>query len=258
MTALLETQAQFRAAITGTPAAALLSGLRAPARTVDRLDIYRRHHRESFRRHLRGRYPTVEWLLGTDRLVELADLTLWRAPPRAPSMAEYGAELIATIRDRTNDIPAYVAEVAQIDWTLGSLSVSIAQQPLPIACLAGIDPSHLSRLRFSLQPGLAFIRSDWPVDDLIHLRLAERMPASLTFDPRAISLQLRGARGTFSLSRLPPGAFAFRSSLARGETLAEAATRGAGAEADFDLPRTLADLFAEGLVIHSSGDDTHV
>ena len=148
--------------------------------------------------------------------------------------------------------------MAQIDWTLGSLSVSIAQQALPIACLIGNDPSRLSRLRFSLQPGLAFIRSDWPVDDLIHLRLAERAPASLTFDPRAISLQLRGARGAFSLSRLSPGAFVFRSSLARGETLVDAATLGAGAEANFDLSRALAELFAEGLVIHQSGDDRHV
>jgi hypothetical protein len=258
MTALLDTQAQFRAAITGTARAALLSGLRAPASTVDRLDIYRRHHRESFRRHLRGRYPTVEWLLGTDRLVELADLTLRRAPSGSPSMAEYGAELIAVVREGDTDIPPYVADVAQIDWTLGSLSVSIAQQALPIACLAVIDPSRLSRLRFSLQPGLAFIRSDWPVDDLFHLRLADRTPESFTFDPRVTALQLRGARGEFSLSRLSPGAFAFRSSLALGETLADAATRGAVAEAEFDLSRALADLFAEGLVIHSSGDDRHV
>ena len=87
MPSLSETQAAFREAVTGAPPEALLARLRAPADPVLRLDIYRRHHRESFRRHLRGRYPTLEWLLGTEpprgtRRCNAPPVTTTRAQPR--------------------------------------------------------------------------------------------------------------------------------------------------------------------------------
>src|SRR6476660_5313543 len=97
MPSLSDMQAAFRDAVTGGPVDGVLASLRCPAEPKARLDIYRRHHRESFRRHLRGRYPTLEWLLGTDRLVAIADETLRLSPPRAPSMAEYGQELVEAL-----------------------------------------------------------------------------------------------------------------------------------------------------------------
>ena len=258
MPSLSETQAGIRAASAGDASGPLMQSIRAPANPEDRLEIYRRHHRESFRRHLRGRYPTVEWLLGTDRFVQLADITLQRRPPRAPSMAEYGAQLIDVISTGGENLPPYLADVARLDWHLGSVSVALARQPLAITSLAGIDPLHVAQMPFSLQPGLAFVASDWPIDELFHVRLRQSQPESLAFDRRATYLQLRGARGEFTLANIAPGTFAFRASLAGGDTLATAAALGAEAESDFDLPGALATLFAEGLVINHSGENAHV
>ena len=64
MPMLCELQAHFRDAVVGGPPDGLIAALSCPADAAERLAIYRRHHRESFRRHLRGRYPTVEWLIG--------------------------------------------------------------------------------------------------------------------------------------------------------------------------------------------------
>lgn len=258
MPSLFETQAGFRAAIAGGAAAALPARLHAPADVSGRMEIYRRHHRESFRRHLRGRYPTVEWLLGTDRLLALADLTLQRSPPRAPSIAEYGAAFIEIVRSCGNDLPLYVADVAGMDWHLGCLSVALAHQPMALSTLARIDPLQLPQLGFTLQPGLAFIRSGWPVDELLRLRLQDTLPERFDFEPCETHLQLRGARGSFSLDRLGPGDFQFRASVAAGASLADAAARGAQAQPDFDLSTALTTLFAEGLVIAHSGDNFDV
>lgn len=257
MLSLSETQAAFRAAIAGGSPAALLPILRCPAEAAGRIDIYRRHYRESFRRHLRGRFPTVEWLLGTDTLLGLADLTLQRDPPRAPSLAEYGAELVETLEQAGGELPPYAADVARLDWVLGALSVAVAAHPLPIHCLSGIAPQRLPQLSLGLQPGLAFLRSGWPVDDLLHFRHQSSPPARLTFEEKEVWLQLQGARGRFSLLRLEPGAFAFRACLASGSTLAAAAEAGAAAQSSFDLPGALAALFAEGLVISHSGEAFH-
>lgn len=257
MPSLSETQAAFRAAVTGRASIALLAKLRAPADLAQRLDIYRRHHRESFRRHLRGRYPTLEWLLGTDRLIALADATLRQHPPMAPSLAEYGHELIAVLQSEAHDLPPYIIDVARLDWRLGCLSVAIDAPPLGIGALTAVDPASLASLSFTLQPGLAYVASPWPVDDLVHLRHQASAPEQLAFAPQQVCLELRGARGRYALRRLEPGAFTLRARLAAGATLAHAAAQAMDAQASFDFPSALASLFAEGLVIHHSGEPHH-
>lgn len=256
MLSLRETQALFRDAVTGGAAQDLMPLLRSPGDAEERLAIYRRHHRESFRRHLRGRFPTLEWLLGTDRVIALADATIRHHPPRAPSLAEYGQELIGVLRGE-DDVPPYAADVALLDWTLGTLSVSMAAEPIGIDSLAGVDEEALPGLRLTLQPGLAHVQSAWPVDAFVHIRQQAEPPDSLAFERQQTHLELRGARGRFSLQRLAPGDFAFRAALAAGATLTEAADAAAAAQSTFDLSTALAALFAEGLVTHHSGNDHH-
>lgn len=258
MPALSDTQARFRDVVAGRSARCISDGLRAAGDTSERLEIYRRHYRESFRRHFRGRYPTVEWLLGTDRFVMVADLTLQLSPPLAPCLSEYGAELAETIDAHGGDLPPYIADVARVDWSLGCLSVAIAHDPIPLAALSSVAPHELPSLRLFLQPGVAYMNTAWPVDDLIHLRLQDSQPAEFVLEAAAARLQLRGARGQFSLQRLTPGAFAFRAGLARGETLGAAAFEAAEAEPEFDLSAALAAIFAEGLIIQHSGETTDV
>lgn len=257
MHSLSETQAAFREAVTGTPPESLLARLRAPADPLLRLDIYRRHHRESFRRHLRGRYPTLEWLLGTERLTELADVTLRLSPPRAPCLAEYGRELVDILHSDAPDLPPYIADVATLDWHLGCLSVAADAVPIGLDALATVDPVHLAQLSLTLQPGLAYVASAWPVDDLFHLRHHGNAPEQLSFPQRPTHLELKGARGRFAIRRLEPGAFAFRSRLASGAALANAAEQALQVHPSFNLPAALASLFAEGFVTHHSGDSRH-
>lgn len=248
MPSLGETQTMFRRAIAGGAADAVLPLLRTPGDPLERLEIYRRHYRESFRRHLRGRYPTLEWLLGTDALVELADTLLAARPPRAPSLAEYGEELVALVAARRDRLPTWLADVAKLDWYLGCVSVAVEARTLDIAALAALPPETLLDVTLRLQPGLYFVQSGWPVDQLIHLRLSGAPPAQLQFDPQPVCLALRGGRGRFSLARLVTAEYAFRRALAEGRRLGAAAERALGADSGFDLSSALARLFAEGLV----------
>ena len=137
------------------------------------------------------------------------------------------------------------------------MSVAVARDPLSLEALAAVDPRQLSGLRMTLQPGLAFLQTGWPVDDLVHLRLRDSQPDELAFAPRESFLQLRGARGQFTLQKLAPGPFAFRSQLAGGQGLAAAAVSGAAAQPGFDLPAALAVLFAEGLVTSLHPEKSH-
>lgn len=257
MPSLHETLAAFRDAVTGGLPEGLRAALQCPADAQARLDIYRRHHRESFRRHLRGRYPTLEWLLGTDRLVALADDTLRRSPPRAPSMAEYGQELVETLVRAGDELPPYIAEVARLDWALGCISVAVERDAIGIDRLAAVSADRLDAVTLALQPGLAHVAAAWPVDELVTLRLTATAPDQLVFAPKETQLELRGAHGRFTLRRLPAGDFVFRASLAAGESLGRAAEAALAIETSFDVAAALAAVFAEGLVISHSGDRHH-
>lgn len=257
MPPLSELQARFRDAVVGGPPDGLIAALSCPADAAERLAIYRRHHRESFRRHLRGRYPTVEWLIGTDRLVAIADATLREAPPRAPSMAEYGQELVETLLRDGSDLPPYIAEVARLDWVLGILSVATDHEAIGIDALAAVPADELEQATLTLQPGLAHIAMAWPVDALVQLRLAASAPEQLAFVPQETWLELRGARGRFTMRRLGPGAFTFRARLGAGDSLGTAAEEALASEPSFDVAAALAALFAEGLVITHSGENHH-
>jgi hypothetical protein len=248
MRSLGETQTLFRRAVAGGPPDAVVALLKVPADPLERLEIYRRHYRESFRRHVRGRYPTLEWLLGTDAMVDLADTLLREHPPRAPSLAEYGADLVDVVAARRDRQPAWLSDVARLDWHLGNLSVAIEEPPLAIAALAKRAPETLLDTRLRLQPGLVLMQSDWPVDQLVHLRLGGGAPERLPFDPLHVFLELRGGRGKFWLQRLAPPDYAFRRALREGRRLGIAVERALGADRAFDLSSALARLFAEGLV----------
>lgn len=250
MPSLAETQALFRNAIASDTAHDIDRMLRAPRSAADRLTIYRRHFRESFRRHLRGRYPTLEWLIGTPLMVGLADRLLRQSPPRAPSLAEYGEQLIGLVSEVGADgIPIYAADVAKLDWQLGTIAVEIELSELPISSLSGIPADRLGDLVLGLQPGLAYVSSEWPVDELVRIHLSGTAPNQLHFTAEAVWLELRGARGQFGWRRLTRGEFLFRSELLAGKPLGNAAELALQTEPDLDISAALARLFEERLVM---------
>jgi hypothetical protein len=240
---LAEAQAQFRAAL--NPGAVVPSTLIFP----ERLSIYRRHHVESLARHLRGRYPTVEWLLGTPRMTEAITAFVGEVPPRTPCMAEYGFEFIDFLsgQDVTRAVP-YAADVAALDWHLGDVAVAIELPSLPISSLASVAAETLPDLRLTLQPGIGYVTSDWPVDELIWLRLRDDPAARPAFLRQRVSIEVRGARGSFRLARLDRAVLEFRAALLAGETIGHAVQRGVEESPGLDVPAALATLFAEGLV----------
>jgi hypothetical protein len=257
MRSLGETQTLFRRAVAGGPSDALSALLSSPGDPIERLEIYRRHYRESFRRHLRGRYPTVEWLVGTDLMIEFTDALLRKYPPRAPSLAAYGEGLIEIVQASRNR-PIWLADVAKLDWHLGCLSVAVEEQPLGIVLLAAVPQHALLDIVLRLQPGLVYLQSGWPVDQLIHLRLDGNAPEQLAFTPEHVCLELRGGRGRFGLRRLASAEYAFRRALANGRRLGTAAEHAYGADPSFDLSAALARLFAEGLAAAMSAQQESI
>ncbi len=247
---LADTQSAFRDVIVAdAPPADVLAGLADVGDKAYRLSIHQRHYDASLVTVLRGRYPTLEWLLGSEFLGAAATLFARQFPPTRPCMAEYGADFprfLAT-RSGTERMP-WLAELGALERQVGAVSVAIEKPPLALDALttfADIDPERIS---VTLQPGLAYVSAAWPVDELITLRLSGNAPEQLTFDRAPVLLEVRGARGAFRIQRLAEGAYAFRAALNDGAPLGVALEAAANRDPSFDPGAALAALFAENLV----------
>lgn len=248
MPSLSETQSAFRMAVVDRehPTPPMLV---APASSTARLAIYRRHHFESLVRHLTGRFPTVEWMLGTPRFIALAEPFIRLSPPSAPCMAEYGEDFGGFLnRHAPAGTSPYIADIARLDWLLGNAAIAVEMPPVAIAALSAWPADRLPDLSLRLQPGVSYLASGWPIDDLVRVRLDERQPEQLEFLARAVALEVRGARGQFGIGRLDRAEFEFRSALQGRISLGAAIERGLSADPDFDVSAALATLFAAGLV----------
>jgi len=251
MPSLAETQASLRRAIVAPETAKVaLSMLVAPRGAKRRLAIYQRHYHEGLSRHLLGRFPTVEWLLGSDRMRALVDAFIRVSPPKAPCMAEYGVDFTNFIAwdHATHNLP-YLEDVAWLDWHLGDAAVAVDQRPIEIGVLQAVPPDRLPDVTMTLQSGARYLGSGWPVDELVRVKLSENAPDQLAFDPEPVSLEITGSRGRFGVRRLDAAAFKFRSAISQGQPLGFAMQRALETDSAFDVPLGLASVFADGLVV---------
>ncbi len=249
MPSLVELQSQLRSAITGSDApdlVSLLSGHGAPDR---RLTIHRRHYETSLVNALLQKFPATAWLVGTPLLTDAA-LPFARAhPPTAPCIAEYGESFptFLSILPEAAGFP-YVRSFSELEWHLGQIAVALEEPAIALGDLASLDSDQLPDLTLQLQPGLRYLRSDWPIDDLMKVFLSDAAPNSFALTSTECRLELRGSRGAFNLSRLPPHDFAFRTSIAEGATVGKAAQAAIAVDATCDIAAAFSRLFSSGLV----------
>jgi hypothetical protein len=257
MPSLVETQARIRDAVVSgeTHAAApLLVGGRDATR---RLAIHHRHFETSLVTALLGRFPATAWLVGTPFLTDGAGLFARKHPPRAPCIAEYGADFptFLSAEAGVGRLP-YLRQFMELEWSVGLVSVAVDRPSVALAALSRIDAGELPELTLVLQPGLRYHTLAWPVDELIRVYLTDTAPEHFTLEPADLWIEIRGARGTVHMNRLERGDFVFRRALHEGLSIADAAERALDEASDFEPGRALTDLVAAGLVTaanHAAG-----
>jgi len=250
MASLAETQVRlYRALLTGDgrSMAPLLVGVH---RSRARFAIHMRNYEASLVAALTGKFPACAWLVGERFIAQAAREFVHRQPPTAPCIAEYGADFPRSLAD----LPAacatpYVASFAELEWHLGHVSIAIDQPPLTMAALAHESGEALADVTLTLQPGLAYLQSPWPVDELMNVYLSDSEPDEYVLEPGKVHLEVAGARGAFRFNRLVRTEFIFRQELRRRASIGVAAEQALAADPAFDPGRALTRLFCAGLVI---------
>ena len=247
MSGLAEAQAAMRAAIVDGDAAGILSRLFGGRDPRYRLSIHQRHYGASIADLLRRRYPTTDWLVGASFLTRAANDFGRYSPPSRPALGEYGEKFPEFLAGRAGvEAMPWLVDLGALEWRLAEVAAQIELPALALDAFAAFAEHPLDELGLRLQPGVAYFSSAWPVDDLVRYFLDGNAPERLDFPPMAIWLELRGARGAFTMRRLDRGVHAFRLAIAAGTSLA-AAIEGA-ATAGIDPGAAFAGLFADALV----------
>jgi hypothetical protein len=124
--------------------------------------------------------------------------------------------------------------------------------------LSAISAAALVDGKLTLQPGVHYVRTDWAIDELMSLYLAKRAPDQFVLQPGTVWIELRGVRGEISMHRLSQSDFVFRSALAAGHALGDAAQSAVEINEAFDAGQALIALLGEGLVATMDAHTTQV
>jgi hypothetical protein len=249
MPSLAETQARVRQAVVASafvPVAPLLTG---GAQPTARLAIHRRHYHASLVDVLRGRFPAAAWLVGDGAVTTAAEAFVVTHPPRVFCMAEFGRGFPAFLASRPGLTHiGYLEDFAVLEWHLGSVSVAVSSAAVDLSWLQSCDPDALSGLRVVFQPGVAYLRLRWSVDELMALYLADQVPGAFSLREEERCLEVRGARGDIRFTPLTAPEFAFRQALASGLHVTAASELALDRDPGADPGALLVQLIASGLV----------
>jgi hypothetical protein len=198
-------------------------------RAAHGLAAYRGNAAAIAERALAAAYPTVQQLLGDQSFAQLARAFWHRVPPQRGDLAQWGESLPDWLAaDAQLVSEPYLADVARLDWAVHAIehAADVASPPPGLQRLGDCDPAQL---RLHLRPGLALLRSAWPI---VAIWQAHRADASSDrFEPvrRALAEGVQqtalvardGWRGSVvAIDELSVAAFF--EALLRGATLAHA------------------------------------
>jgi hypothetical protein len=218
-----------------------------------RLAIHLRHYATSLATALWDKFPASAWLAGAAVLREAAGAYARLHPPLQPCIAEYGRDFpwFLARHPRAAQLP-YLASFAELEWAVGQASIAIDAPALSWIDLANRGAERLIESTLALQPGVHYVRADWRVDELMQTYLGGAAPERFVLLDITTLIEVHGARGAFHLTRLDAATFVFRTALAAGRTLGDAADTALTIDATFDPGNALHALVDARLVTKHS------
>jgi hypothetical protein len=149
----------------------------APSATLaapERLQIYTGMYFHRLRDALREDFPRLAARLGPAAFDALVANYVRRHPSGHPSLRELGRELPDFIaRQRRAGMPAFLADLARLEWARVEVFDAPNSQPLTAADLADVRTEEWPELRFTPIAALQVVRSEWPIHDIWESATAE-------------------------------------------------------------------------------------
>ena len=223
-----------------------LSG--SPQEAATRLDIHRRHFRQSLTRALEKTFPAVVSLVDQRFFAYCADAFIGAAPPVKPCLFEYGADLPAFLANFEPCVALpYLSHVARLEWDIHAVFHEL-----------GADDGAGS---YWIAPGLRLFRSPFPVHRIWQIARGE-VEGDVDLDGGQAWLAVfQDDDGDVSVEALAPAAFLFLDARRRGGPFAAALGAARAVEprfrAESDIPAAIVRLLPT-VTNKAAKDETNV
>jgi len=248
---LAERQREFATALVD-PAAAVPQGLIGPDRlpTQKRFAVYRNNVVTGLIEALQANFPATCRIVGEEFFRAMARDFVISKPPNSPILLSYGAgfpDFIAGFK-LAEALP-YLRDVARIERAWTEAYHASEQPAIHPNVLAAVPSGRVPEIRLTLHPSLRLVRSRFPALTIWRMNVADGVPAPV--DPESggqDALAIRPAADV-EVRSLPPGGVEFISTLARGESLAEATNSALKQSSCFELSANLTALIGAGVFV---------
>jgi hypothetical protein len=237
-------QHSFAAAVLGRPEELPIRAATA-ARAESGLAVHRNNVMSGLIKVVAARFPAVRRLLGEDCFLESVRQFIATEPPRSPLLLDYGDGFPKFLRRVGDDVRiGHIADIADLEVARGKAYHAADAASLPPQAFAAIPTERLAGLRLAFHPSVSLLQSRFPIVSLWDAR--PEAGDTLQWRPEAALI----ARPMLEVEvwKLPPGGFAFLTTLRRGAAMAEATEAAMDAAPDFDLAVNLSVLIEAGIV----------
>ena len=247
---LRETQAAFLDDLTGRRTRSeneRAAVFRRPLRgsVVDRWHVYAHGYLSRIVEALGLEYAAIRRILGEEAFEDLVGRYIGVFPPRSFDLSRVGDRLSAFLEfDRlTVELP-FLPDLARLERTLSAAFVAADGDSAGWEELRRRTPEELLDLRLGLLPGVALVRSSWPLDELWACRFEENDDAvSIGIDGRPADVLVFRRDGRVRVERVGGMEAALvEAASCGGATLAELQEL-AGADGDADHSARFVDAF---------------
>jgi hypothetical protein len=205
-----------------------------------RLAVYTRAYPVRVTESLRETFPAIANILGEGSFAALAARYLPAIPAELRNLNEIGAAFAGFLRsDRLRHELAFLPDLAELEWAVTRCFHAEPATAFDASISRGWRMEDWERARVEFQPGLALVRSAWPLRELRETRNSERsqIDVDLVGRPDRVLVRRRGFEVAVesvgeieadSIERLLAGE-------PLGDVMARMAAAGVGSETAFEL-----------------------
>ena len=146
-------------------------------------------------------------------------------PPRASWLDLYGADFadfLATFAPAAT-MP-YLPDVARLEWAVNRALHAPDVEPLDARAIAGVDPALHERIRFTVDPSVSVLRTDYPADAIWRavVESDDAALAELNLSDGPVHLQVQRLQNGVEVDRIDESAFRITAALMTGQPLGAA------------------------------------
>jgi hypothetical protein len=174
---LAELQRAMAARILGGDDPALESWARVPAgvEVASRLAVYTQGYPARVTESLREAFPATAQILGEGAFASLAGRYLAQLPAELRNLNSVGAALPAfLLSDRVGGDLPFLPDLARLEWAVVTCFHSEPAAPFDPSRCADWGMDDWAGARIGFQPGMALLRSAWPLRELHEARDLDR------------------------------------------------------------------------------------